>query len=86
MSETLARIRTLILENSVRISEHGYDELADDDLSAREIIEGVDAASTIEDYPTFQGLACSCYSATAKASRYMWFGVFRPSSPRRQCW
>ena len=58
MSETLARIRTLIQEDSVRISEHGYDELADDDLSAREIIEGVEAATAIEDYPTFPKGPC----------------------------
>ena len=58
MSKTLERIRALIREDSVRISEHGYDELADDGLSAREIIEGVDEAATIEDYPTFPKEPC----------------------------
>ena len=58
MSETLENIRALIQVGSVRISEHGYDELADDGLSAREILDGVDDATTIEDYPTFPKGPC----------------------------
>ena len=48
------RIRTLISAGEVRISEHGYDEMTDDDLAARELITGVLEAIVIEeslDYP-----------------------------------
>ena len=41
MSNTLERIKRLAQEGKINISEHGYDELANDDLTAREIIEGV---------------------------------------------
>ena len=53
MSATLDRIRALVATGDVRISEHGYDELTADGLTAREIIAGVANAEPIEDYPNF---------------------------------
>ena len=44
------RIQTLINAGEVRISEHGYDEMTDDDLAARELITGVSEAIVIEEY------------------------------------
>ncbi len=41
MSSTLDQIRELVRQGSVRISEHGYDELAADGILAREAVEGV---------------------------------------------
>ena len=58
MSNTFDRIRLLISEGSVRISEHGYDELAADGLIARELVEGVEAAEVIEDYPDYPKGPC----------------------------
>ena len=58
MSDTLERIRVLIEADEVRISEHGYDELADDNLTARELVNGVYSAEVIEDYPTFPKGPC----------------------------
>jgi hypothetical protein len=43
----------LILAGDVRISESGYDELAEDGLSAREVLGGVPEAILVEDYPDF---------------------------------
>jgi hypothetical protein len=37
----------------VKISEHGYDELAADGISAREIVEGLQDAFLIEEHPSF---------------------------------
>ncbi len=37
----------------VRISEHGYDELADDDILVRDVLAGLADAVLVEDYPTF---------------------------------
>ena len=51
MSETLARIVDLVRIGEVRISAHGYDEIAEDGLLAGEVIDGIEAAIVIEDYP-----------------------------------
>lgn len=51
-------IRALVAEGNVRVSEHGYDELAADGLLARELVEGVEAAELVEDYPYFPKGPC----------------------------
>lgn len=48
---TFDSIRALIAEGIVRVSEHEYDELAADGLLARELVDGVETAEVIEDYP-----------------------------------
>jgi len=53
MNHTLQRIKYLVLSGEVRISEHGYGELSNDRLTAREIIEGVNDAILVEDYPAY---------------------------------
>ena len=50
MSSTLEIIKTLVASGDVRISEHGYDELSNDELTAREIVGGLEGAVLIEDY------------------------------------
>ena len=50
---TLVKIQRLIASGHIRISEHGYDELINDGLTAREVISGVENAILVEDYPTF---------------------------------
>ena len=58
MSNTFNNIRALVLEGNIRISEHGYDEIAADGLFARELVEGVEAAEVIEDYPDYHKGPC----------------------------
>lgn len=58
MSNVYERIRALVLEGSVRISDHGYDELAADGLTARELVEGVETAEVIEEYPNYPKGPC----------------------------
>ena len=53
MSQTLDQIRSLVASGAVRISSHGYDELAEDAIKVRDLIEGIDTASVIEDYPAY---------------------------------
>ena len=53
MSRTLQSILILIKQGDVRISMHGYDELAADSISTRDVVNGVSDAVVIEDYPEY---------------------------------
>ncbi len=53
MDDLIDKIRRLVEDGKVRISEHGYDELADDNLSAREVLAGITTAVTVELYPDY---------------------------------
>jgi hypothetical protein len=53
VGDTLQRIRELVRAGEVRLSEHGYDELAADGISTREVVEGVQDSLLIEEYPSF---------------------------------
>ncbi len=48
MSAFVEKLRSLIIAGDVRISAHGYDELAEDELSAREVLSGVPEAVTMK--------------------------------------
>ena len=43
----------LISAGEVRISDHGYDGLAEDRLTAREVVAGVQEAVVVEEYPNY---------------------------------
>lgn len=53
MSGILDDIQKLIIKGEVRISEHGYDELSEDGLFAREVVEGIATAIIVEEYPNY---------------------------------
>jgi len=53
MGDTLQRVRELVRAGTVKISEHGYDELAADGISAREIVDGLQDAFLREEYLSF---------------------------------
>jgi hypothetical protein len=50
MSETLRRVQMLVALGQVRISNHGYDELANDGILAQEALAGLRTAVAVEDY------------------------------------
>ncbi|MFT3787443.1 MAG: DUF4258 domain-containing protein [Tepidisphaeraceae bacterium] len=82
MSATLDMIRSLVLQGAVRVSDHGYDELANDDLTVDDVLSGVADAVVVEDYPTFgKGPAVLVLQYTQKgdAIHVLW-GIPRGSS------
>ena len=68
---TLDQILELVRQGSIRISEHGYDELAADGILAREAIEGVSSAILVEDYPNYPKGACVLVRETANEGRHI---------------
>lgn len=58
MTEFVETLQTLIHAGEVRISEHGYDELVEDELTAREILDGIKDAILIEEYPDYPKGPC----------------------------
>ncbi len=51
MSETLAKVRELLKARMVRVSQHAIAELLDDDITIQAVVDGVEAAEVVEDYP-----------------------------------
>lgn len=58
MSDFLDTIRHLIAIGYVRISEHGYDELAEDGLTVKELLDGIGEAQIVEEYPDYPKGRC----------------------------
>jgi hypothetical protein len=58
MSRIFDQILTLIHQGAVRISLHGYDELAADNIPVREVMTGVENALVIEEYPEYPKGPC----------------------------
>ena len=58
MSQTLLLIRELVARQEVRISDHGYDELAEDAILVSDLLAGVTDAVVVEDYPEYYKGPC----------------------------
>src|SRR5690606_14292489 len=61
LGEFADQVRALINAGDVRISEHGYDELANDALTAREVLNGIQHAIVIEEYPNYPKGHCALF-------------------------
>ena len=69
MSQTLLLIRELVARQEVRISDHGYDELAEDDILVSDIFAGVTDVVMVEDYPEYyKGPCCAGCSKACNLS------------------
>jgi len=58
MSDTLIQILVLAKHNELKISEHGYDELAADNIMARDIVSSLAGGELLEDYPNYHKGPC----------------------------
>jgi hypothetical protein len=58
MSRTFRQVLELAARGKVRISAHGYDELAEDGILVRDVIASVSEAVVVEDYPGFSKGPC----------------------------
>ena len=52
-NKTLEQIMALVKHREVMISDHGYDELAEDAISVKDIISSVMNGIIVEDYPDY---------------------------------
>jgi hypothetical protein len=57
-SKTLDAVRAHLAAGRVRVSEHGQQELADDEIGLLTIIDGVVEAAVVEDYPNYAKGRC----------------------------
>ena len=53
MSVTFEKVCALVRGGEVRISDHGYDEMSDENILARDLVAGVFDGIVVEDYPTY---------------------------------
>jgi hypothetical protein len=58
MSRLFEDIRALVARGEVRVSFHGYEELAADGIFARDVVDGLNTAVVIEEYPSYAKGPC----------------------------
>ena len=69
MSKTLEQVRALVARGEVRVSLHGYEELAADGVHMHDIIDGLDTAVVVEDYPNYPKGPCVLVLEQDRASQ-----------------
>jgi hypothetical protein len=58
MNDIWDKILKLIRSGDIKISEHGYDELATEGISVREIVSGSYDSVVLEEYPGYRKGPC----------------------------
>jgi hypothetical protein len=87
VSDTQARVRALVADGKVRVSDHGYDELVDDDILVIEVLDGIQSAIWWRITPgSGKDRASLCFSRMPPADLYMSFGACRRAAQNRPLW
>ena len=87
LSQTLEDIRALVARGGVRISVHGYEELAADQVSVHEVVNGLADAVLVEDYPEFpKGSCVLVLEQDTAGKRYTSSGAFPRGRHLPQFW
>ncbi len=58
MSDTFKKILELIEKGEIKISNHGYDELAEDGILVKDVMANVEDGKVVEDYPDYPKGPC----------------------------
>lgn len=58
MSRTFERIKELVKRDEIKVSDHGYDEIAEDGIFIKDIIADVNNGVVVEDYPDYPKGSC----------------------------
>ena len=58
MSQTLLKVIALVAQRKAHVSRHAYNELLNDRIFLDEVIEGINAAVVVEDYPSYPKGPC----------------------------
>ena len=58
MSRTFERIKELVERHEIKVSDHGYDEIAEDGIFIKDIIVDVNNGVVVEDYPEYPKGPC----------------------------
>jgi len=58
VSDTFEKIIKLIDKGKIRISNHGYDELAEDGLLVKDVMIRINEGKVVEDYPDYPKGPC----------------------------
>ena len=75
MSKTLEQVRALVADGEVQVSVHGYEELAEDGLRVRDVVNGLATAALVEDYPDYAKGPCVLvleYDGTNQPIHVVW--------------
>jgi hypothetical protein len=58
MKRTFDQVLHLVLKGEVVVSEHGYDEMAQDGIFVRDVVGGLKEGKIVEDYPAYPKGPC----------------------------
>ena len=58
MGGTFDQVLQLVLKGDIVVSEHGYDEMAEDGMVVRDVVAGLKEGKIVEDYPDYPKGPC----------------------------